>query len=359
MGFSKNDLDALLDNPTNAYLKEKTEAERYNDFSKVDPFPKIPSSLLNSKDIIQYVLTTGMINPFNPEDVEGATYRCRFSGEFIYWDEDRIKHRKIVTGDDPLLIKPNSVMFLGLEPTFRIPEYLILRFNLRVKNAYKGLLLGTGPIVDPGYTGRLFIPLHNLTSNNYCIKIKAHLIDVEFTKLSNNDKWKLDAAHKSIVNALDFDDIRYVPKEKYDINRDIDKYIEASLTADSLFAIANIETPFVNSSMAEEIKKMEAMQISTDNKIAESDKKIKELDYLKKFSILTTCSVIIAAISLFAATCWYFHNEKKIPETQQKITEQQIIVDQQKNDFDEYKSDTQTIINELESRIQILEGREP
>jgi deoxycytidine triphosphate deaminase len=353
MGFSQNDLDALLANPKNAYLKEKTVAEKYEYFSKSDPFPKIMASLLNSKDIIQYILTTGMIEPFYPEDVEGATYRCRFSGEYIYWDADRIKHRKTLAGDDILPIKPNSVMYLGIEPFFRIPEYLILRFNLRVRNVYKGLLLGTGPIVDPGFTGRLFIPLHNLTSNEYRIKRNAPLIDVEFTKLSNNDKWKLDAAHKFIANALDFNNIRYVPKEKYDINRDIDKYIEESLTTDPLFAIVNIETPFVNSSMAEEVKKMETMQISIDKKIAESDKKIKELDYLKTHFLLAIAAVIIAALALFGTTGWYLYNANKIPETQQ------IINDQQKNDFDAFKSKMQTIIDELENRVHILEDQEP
>lgn len=30
---------------------------------------------------------------------------------------------------------------------------MVLRFNLSVSNAYKGVLLGTGPIVDPGFEG--------------------------------------------------------------------------------------------------------------------------------------------------------------------------------------------------------------
>ncbi len=31
---------------------------------------------------------------------------------------------------------------------------------------YKGLLLGTGPIVDPGFVGKLYIPLHKLLQIN-------------------------------------------------------------------------------------------------------------------------------------------------------------------------------------------------
>jgi hypothetical protein len=44
------------------------------------------------------------------------------------------------------------------------------------------VLLGTGPLVDPGFYGRLLIPLHNLTSANYDIDTNEALIWIEFTK---------------------------------------------------------------------------------------------------------------------------------------------------------------------------------
>jgi deoxycytidine triphosphate deaminase/cell division protein FtsL len=353
MGFSEEEYKKLLALPGNELLN-KTEAERYNLFSETDPFPGISASLLNSKDMIQYILTVGMIEKFDPKDLVGATYICKFSGEYIYWDADRIKHRDKLTGDKALTIYPDSIVYLGIEPLFRIPEYLVLRFNLRVKNAYKGLLLGTGPIVDPGFTGRLFIPLHNLTSNEYRIKRNAPLIDVEFTKISNNKKWELDLDDERRVTAenLDFDSVRYVPKEKYDINRDIDKYIEESLTAEPLFTIANIETPFVNSSLEEEINKMKKMQTGIR-------RNMKGLQRFEAFFAFTVGTVIIAAATLIISVYLYFHNAKEIPDIQQKTIKQQEIIDQQQNDFDEFKSKTQKIINEMGARIHILEGREP
>jgi hypothetical protein len=49
---------------------------------------------------------------------------------------------------------------------------------------HRGLLLGTGPLVDPDFDGDLLIPLHNLTSDDYEIRLDEGLIWIEFTKTS-------------------------------------------------------------------------------------------------------------------------------------------------------------------------------
>ncbi len=73
---------------------------------------------------------------------------------------------------------------MTLEPYFQLPDYIALRFNLRITHVYRGLLLGTGPLIDPGFRGRLSLPLHNLTTNKYRLTGGEGLIWVEFTKLS-------------------------------------------------------------------------------------------------------------------------------------------------------------------------------
>jgi hypothetical protein len=76
----------------------------------------------------------------------------------------------------------NSITFVQIESKIRLPNYIALRFNLRITHVHRGLLLGTGPLVDPGFAGDLLIPLHNLTSEPY--RIKAGVIWIEFTKTS-------------------------------------------------------------------------------------------------------------------------------------------------------------------------------
>jgi hypothetical protein len=65
-----------------------------------------------------------------------------------------------------------------------MPVYIVGRFNLLIRDVYRGLLVGTGPLVDPGFVGRLSIPLHNFTSNEYLLRAGEDFVYFEFTKLS-------------------------------------------------------------------------------------------------------------------------------------------------------------------------------
>ena len=175
------------------YAKSDPEAvRRYSVYKSVDPFPLIPPALLNSADIADYVSATGMICPFDdgPEMLKSASYRVRILGECVYWDDSGLKKSVDLRVGDEFKLPPNSISFVSLEPVFRLPDYLAIRFNLDISHVYKGLLLGTGPLVDPGFVGKLFIPLHNLTANEYTLRAYDSIIWMEFTKLSPIPRWR-------------------------------------------------------------------------------------------------------------------------------------------------------------------------
>lgn len=184
---------------SDSFAKNGEEAEkRFKSYEHFDPFPWIPPALLNSADIYKYVRTTGMIFPFEEDfkknKLKSASYEIDFLGEVYYWkDTNKENYLNIeIKKDDPFIIPRNSIVFVSPQTTFRLPDYIALRFNLRIKHVHRGLLLGTGPLVDPGFEGRLFIPLHNLTSEDYTIIGGEGLIWVEFTKLSPHDHWVND-----------------------------------------------------------------------------------------------------------------------------------------------------------------------
>ena len=175
----------------NRYAKSEEEAqERFKKYGKIDPFSEIQPALLNSADILDYVAETSMIYPFYEKEMKSASYEVALLGKVIYWDENGKKVSRDINRDGEFTFKKNSIAFVTPEPTFRIPEYIALRFNLKITHVHRGILLGTGPLVDPGYEGKLLIPLHNLTNNNYKFKGGEGLIWVEFTKLSENkQRW--------------------------------------------------------------------------------------------------------------------------------------------------------------------------
>lgn len=159
--------------------------------AKVDPRPKIPYSLLSAEHILEYVETTGLIAPFfikggKSSRLKDAAYEGRI-GEVAYQYMPGENFPKVVftSLDEFLLIPKNSIVFVECDLDFRLPEFIALRFNLQIKHVHRGLLLGTGPLVDPGYWGKLCIPLHNLTDEDYVINKSEGLIWLEFTKTTS------------------------------------------------------------------------------------------------------------------------------------------------------------------------------
>jgi deoxycytidine triphosphate deaminase len=188
-----------------AYAQDEDEATiRFNDWKHRDPFPEIPPALLNTADLLDYIRVTAMISPFRPTLAERekllkpASCAIEMGGEYLYWEEARDViyggariaelHETLQPGDE-VVLKRNAIVYVSLAPTFRIPNYIAARFNLTIQNVYRGLLVGTGPLVDPGFSGHLYLPLHNLTSNDYRMVVGEPIVWMEFTKLSVNEAW--------------------------------------------------------------------------------------------------------------------------------------------------------------------------
>lgn len=207
------------------YARNEEEAiNRARTWREDDPFEgQIERSLLSSNEIALYVKQTAMLFPFNQDDLKTASYAVKF-GEFAYEFDDDGGYRRTRLSDCSgglLKLPANSIVFVQCATHFRLPKYMALRFNLRIKHVHRGLLLGTGPLIDPGFEGELLIPVHNLTSKDHYVDVDSHVIWIEFTKttykkpsapqkpdLARFDKRKqnvapefyLDDARKSLVN---------------------------------------------------------------------------------------------------------------------------------------------------------------
>lgn len=152
----------------------------------IDPLPSIPPALLNAYDIIKYVDKVGIVAPFSRGRLKPASYEVPFAGTIHWWDpETRKPHtQEVKEKGDSFHLDPNAIAYVYLSTEFFLPKYIAVRFNLRITHVHQGLLLGTGPLVDPGFCGNLLVPLHNLTANRYVFNHGEGFIWVEFTKVS-------------------------------------------------------------------------------------------------------------------------------------------------------------------------------
>jgi deoxycytidine triphosphate deaminase len=267
--------------------------ERFSVYGSIDPYPSIAPALLNSADILDYARVTGMLFPFHTDAVKSASYEVTIEGStYIYWDEDKNSHKIILKKGTEFTLYKNSIGFLQLATRIKLPSYIAIRFNLRITHVHRGLLLGTGPLVDPGFEGNLLIPLHNLTSEDYKLDGGTGLIWVEFTKLSNNSQWR---KHEADLEGKK-DDYRLFPEEK------------KNMTAETYLGKASNLRP-IQSSISSAIKDVEKKveNLSTVANQAKSESQETEKKVNKIYSQVTIGGVV-AAIGLFIALVFGFNS---------------------------------------------------
>lgn len=143
-----------------------------------DPFPDL-QGMLTSEHIRRYHEQVGrMIRPFDPGLLKTASYELTLGTQHLIEGEDRV-----LSEDDPKLrLPPNSLSFVSMQQVLLLPHYLVGRFDLAIQFIYQGLLLGTGPQVDPGFQGALSCPLHNISNDEIVIELGQSFAKIDFAK---------------------------------------------------------------------------------------------------------------------------------------------------------------------------------
>ncbi len=168
-----------------SHIEEKEAINTYDD-------NQIPGGMLSSPHIAYCVSKYKIIENYDQKCLRSATYDMRLGSEVLTWHKgekvefklgkQKDKNRGISTR---LELKPNSLTFVTTIEKFNLPKDIIARFNLKSKWVHEGLLLGTGPIVDPELKANLLIPLHNFSSQSVWLNFEEEIISVEFTKTLN------------------------------------------------------------------------------------------------------------------------------------------------------------------------------
>lgn len=182
-----------------AFTDDAAAKAAYELYKTKDPFVNIAPTLLRADHIKEYAQTTGLIFPFDEAKLKNASYGLPLDGFCVWWDGKGKRREVVVTADDAapkglwagvararnIEVPSNSIVFVTLGSMIRLPDYIAARFNLRILQVYRGFLVGTGPLVDPGFEDRLTFPIHNLTDATYTLSADGDtLVWVEFTKIS-------------------------------------------------------------------------------------------------------------------------------------------------------------------------------
>lgn len=146
--------------------------------------------LLLSNEIEGFCKVGLLVENHKPEMIRPASYTLTIGPDYV---DSEGKIRKMEDEQPYFYMEPNSIVYVSSAETLNLPFYIVARFNLRVKWVYKGILLGTGPQVDPGFKGNLSCPLFNLTNRAVRIKLGEMFATIDFERTSDfceNKPWE-------------------------------------------------------------------------------------------------------------------------------------------------------------------------
>lgn len=116
--------------------------------------------ILPDYEIRQMILDRNLITPFNPEQLNPASYDVRLANIIIL--EDGVK--QVFTAE--YLLKPKEFILAGTMETFNLPNDICGQFALKSSMARKGLSHNMAGFCDPGWNSSvLTMELCNMTQN--------------------------------------------------------------------------------------------------------------------------------------------------------------------------------------------------
>ena len=158
-------------------MEQTTHPWKYSDPDQLNPSRK---GMLLSNEILKFHGNRLLISDgFQASNLRPAAYTLRIGNKYV---DSRGKPGFLDEKNPSFKMEPNSIVYVSAHEKLDLPCYIAARFNLRVKWVYKGILLGTGPQVEPGYSGYLSCPLYNLTDRPIEIHFLEDFATIDFER---------------------------------------------------------------------------------------------------------------------------------------------------------------------------------
>jgi dCTP deaminase len=124
------------------------------------------------------------IENFDEDCLQPASYDLRI-GPLVYSPSSPTPDKAINISENGgwHRIQPYGTAVIMTYETLRLPSDMVGRFGLKSGFARRGLLASTGPQVDPGFEGKLFVSIMNLTPASHILSYKDTFLSIEFHKL--------------------------------------------------------------------------------------------------------------------------------------------------------------------------------
>ena len=134
---------------------------------------------------------------FSDDCLQPATYDLRVGPSIYLPGEHPEKPVSLSQNGGSYSLAPYANVVLMTYETLAIPNKLIGRIGLKSGFARRGLFASTGPQIDPGFKGKLFVTVHNLSAVSYLIKYRDTFLSIEFHTLDETPQKLYDGPYQS------------------------------------------------------------------------------------------------------------------------------------------------------------------
>ena len=166
-------------------LKQKTpkqkEIDRLSALPSAPYFPlptshrERPHGVLLSDEIEFYCKNYKLLDPYKEENIKAANYELRVGLNYSVAGIDHpLELGQVLT------IPKFEVAVIEILETVNMPNFMIGRWNIRTKWAYKGLIWVGGPQIDAGFRGILPCPIWNLSNADFSIRAGEEIAIIDF-----------------------------------------------------------------------------------------------------------------------------------------------------------------------------------
>lgn len=246
-------------------IRRAREIEVLESFPDIPFDPKRPVGVLLSDEIEHYATKYKMIDPFDPGKLKAARYELSVGD--LYSIGRKTRKLSDEAGQNEILINPFEVAIIQTMERLNLPHFIIARWNIRVKWAYKGLLWVGAAQVDAGYKGYLDCPIYNLSNEPVRLYRGQEIAVMDFVTTTAPTKRSEDFKYNPLTRTR-------ILFEDYDPD-----HLQSALAAQAKEKIEVFE------------QRIDQMQSTVTNSVG---------------VILTAIGVLVAALALFVS--------KQIPE---------------------------------------------
>ena len=197
--------------------------------------------ILSDKDIRAACEAGGLrIEPFAEDSIQPASYDLRVGGQAAISSDKKVVD---LTSTGFVEIKPGDFVIVSTLEKLALDASHVGRFGLTSGYARRGLIASVGAQVDPGFRGRLFVGLTNLSTKPIALPYKDIFLTVEFHGLERPVERPYDGPYQE-RDELTGEDIRVVMEREYMSQTEMMRTLEALVsTVDGLKNSLNWRLP--------------------------------------------------------------------------------------------------------------------